>query len=91
VSSNWRSSGGKPPFEAKIVALSDELPPSKAAFGSDEAKHIRNFLDCVKSRQRPVADIEAAAFSTIPTLMGGMSIRNGGKTVVWNGHGATLL
>ena len=91
VSNNWRSTGGKPPFEEKNVALRDEFPPSKPAFESDEAKHIRNFLDCVKSRQRPVADIEIAAASTIPTLMGGMSIRNGGKTIVWNGHGAAVM
>ena len=91
VSTNWRSTGGKPPFEEKTVALRDEFPPSKPAFESDEAKHIRNFLDCVKSRQRPVADIEIAAASTIPTLMGGMSIRNGGKTIVWNGHGAAVM
>ena len=31
------------------------------------------------------------AFSTIPTLMGGVSIRNGGKTVAWNGNGAAVL
>jgi predicted dehydrogenase len=91
VTTNWRGTGGKPPFDEKNVALRDEFPPSKTTFESDEAKHIRNFLDCVKSRQRPVADIEAGAFSTIPTLMGGMSIRNGGKTVAWNGHGATPM
>jgi hypothetical protein len=38
-----------------------------------------------------VADIEIGSVSTIPTLMGGMSIRNGGKAVVWNGHGAALM
>jgi hypothetical protein len=33
-----------------------------------------NFLECIKSRQRPVSDIETGAFSTVPTLMGAMSI-----------------
>ncbi len=78
-------------FEAKHVALRDEFPPSKPSFESDEGKHILNFLACVKSREHPVADIGIAATSTIPTLMGCMSIRNGGKAVVWNGHGAELL
>ena len=86
-----RGSGGKPPFEEKTVALRDEFPPSKPSFESDEGKHIRNFLECVKSRQRPVADISIGAVSTIPTLMAGMSIRNGGKTIVWNGHGAAPM
>ncbi|HWR52805.1 MAG TPA: Gfo/Idh/MocA family oxidoreductase [Bryobacteraceae bacterium] len=91
VTTNWRSTGGKPPFEEKNVALRDEFPPTTVTFESDEAKHIRNFLECVKTRQRPVADIETGAVSTIPTLMAGMSIRNGGKTIVWNGHGAAPL
>ncbi len=91
VTRNWRGSGGKPPFEEKEVELRDEFPPSKPSFEGDLGKHIRNFLDCVKSRQRPVADIETGAVSTIPTLMGGMSIRNGGKTIAWNGQRAALL
>ncbi len=88
VSSNWRSTGGKPPFAEKKVALHDEPPNYEASFESDSGRHILNFLECIKSRQRPVCDIEIGAVSTIPTLMGGLSIRNGGKTIVWNGHGA---
>lgn len=92
VGQDWTRPGSvKPPFEEKRVALRDEFPPSTATFESDEAKHIRDFLECVKSRSRPVADIEIAAVSTIPTLMGGMSIRSGGKTVIWNGKGAVLV
>jgi hypothetical protein len=82
---------GTPPFEEKKVALHDEFPPSKPSFEGDVGKHILNFLACVKSRQRPVADIEIGAVSTIPTLMAGVSIRNGGKTIAWNGHGAAPL
>ncbi len=88
---NGGPSNRTPPFEEKKVGLRDELAPSTPSFESDEGKHILNFLACIKSRQRPVADIEIGAFSTIPTLMGGVSIRNGGKTVAWNGHGAELL
>lgn len=90
VSGNWRSTGGKPPFEEKKVALHDEPPNFQASFESDAGRHILNFLSCLKSRERPVCDIEVGAFSTIPTLMGGLSIRNGGKTIAWNGHGAAV-
>ena len=85
------NTGGKPPFEERKVALHDEPPNYQASFESDAGRHIMNFLSCIKSRQRPVCDIETGAFSTIPTLMGGVSIRNGGKTVAWNGNGATVL
>jgi hypothetical protein len=91
VTANWRNTGGKPPFEEKKVALHDEPRNGEASFESDAGRHIVNFLACIKSRQRPVCDIEIGAFSTIPTLMAGLSIRNGGKTIAWNGHGAAPL
>ena len=89
---NQRSGpGGKPPFEEKKVALHDEPHNYEASFESDSGRHILNFLSCIKSRQRPVCDIEIGAFSTIPTLMGGVSIRNSGKTVAWKGNGAAVI
>jgi predicted dehydrogenase len=78
-------------LEAKKVALHDELPQGQASFESDSGRHIVNLLACIKSRERPVCDIEIGAFSTIPTLMGGVSIRSGGKAIAWNGHGAAPL
>ncbi len=83
--SNWRNTGGKPAFEEKKVALHDEPPNGQASFDSDCGRHILNFLECIKSRQRPVCDIGIGAVSTIPTLMGGLSIRNGGRTIEWSG------
>jgi predicted dehydrogenase len=91
VTTNWRSTGGKPPFEEKKVALHDEPGNYQASFESDAGRHIMNFLECIKSRQRPVCEIEIGAVSTIPTLMAGMSIRNGGKVIAWNGNGAAVM
>ncbi len=85
------TTGGKPPFEEKKVALHDEPHNYEASFESDAGRHVMNFLSCIKSRQRPVCDIEIGAFSTIPTLMGGLSIRSAGKTVAWNGNGAAVM
>ncbi|MGD0578081.1 MAG: Gfo/Idh/MocA family oxidoreductase [Bryobacteraceae bacterium] len=85
VGGNGRSAGGKPAFEEKTVALYDEPPNGQASFDSDCGRHTLNFLACIKSRQRPVCDIEVGAASTIPTSMGGASIRSGGKTIAWNG------
>ncbi len=85
VDSTWRGRGAKPAFEEEKVALHDEPPNGQASFDSDCGRHILNFLECIKSRRRPVCDIEIAAVSTIPTLMGGLSIRNGGKTIAWSG------
>jgi predicted dehydrogenase len=46
--------------------------------------HIRNFLDCVRSRQRPSADVAIGFNSTLPTLMAIESIKADGKAIKWD-------
>jgi hypothetical protein len=46
--------------------------------------HIRNFLDCMRSRQKPSADIAIGFNSTLPTLMAIESIKAGGKAIKWD-------
>ena len=82
---------GKPLFEAQKVELRDEGPASRPLAETDTGKHVRNFLECVRTRQRPVADVEIGATSTIPTLMGALSILNQGKAVRWEGSSARPL
>ncbi|HOQ43799.1 MAG TPA: Gfo/Idh/MocA family oxidoreductase [Bryobacteraceae bacterium] len=89
VTRNWRGGGKSAP--EKRVDLHDEPPNGHASFDSDCGRHILNFLACLRSRERPVCDIETGAWSTIPTLMAGLSIRHGGKTIAWNGNGAAPL
>lgn len=45
--------------------------------------HIRNFLDCVKTRQTPTSDIEIGHRSTSTCLLGNVSLRSG-RRIVWN-------
>lgn len=45
--------------------------------------HIRNFLDCVKSRKLPTSDIEIGHHSTSTCLLGNVALRSG-KRIVWN-------
>jgi myo-inositol 2-dehydrogenase / D-chiro-inositol 1-dehydrogenase len=47
--------------------------------------HVRNFLDCVKSRQRPAGDIEIGHKSTAPCLIGNIALRTGLK-LQWDGQ-----
>jgi predicted dehydrogenase len=73
-----------PPIEGKKdmdPSRISENPDSKS--GSATVRHTRNFLDCVKSRQRPVCDIEIGFNSTLPCLLANLSIRQG-KSFVWN-------
>jgi len=41
--------------------------------------HVRNFLDCVKSRARPISDIESAHRSTIAPHLGNIALLTGRK------------
>ncbi len=38
--------------------------------------HVRNFLDCVKSRKRPISDIEIGHRSTSACLLGNVAFRS---------------
>ena len=43
----------------------------------DTIAHTREFLDCVKSRQRPSSDVEVGYYSSLPTLLAIHAIREG--------------
>jgi predicted dehydrogenase len=79
-----RNIAQQPPIEGKKDMDPDrirESPTSKE--GSATVRHTRNFLDCVKSRQRPVCDIEIGFNSTLPCLLANLSIRHG-KSFTWD-------
>jgi predicted dehydrogenase len=52
--------------------------------GSDpHFAHVLDFLACVKSRQKPVADVETVHYSTTAAHLGNISFRTG-RTIRWN-------
>jgi predicted dehydrogenase len=72
------------PFEPLLVRSQQSEggrmdPPTRA--------HIRNFLDAVKSRQRPNCDVEVGFRSTLPTLLAVLAVRSG-QTITWDGREA---
>ena len=59
-----------PPLEYKRVPYAenyDDDPHTTA--------HARNFLDCIKSRQKPVSNLEVGFYATLPTILGVMALR----------------
>ena len=60
-----------PPVTAKTVTGGPEQETIVAA----TTAHVTNFLDCVRSRQRPASDIEVGFYSTLPCLLGLLAIR----------------
>jgi hypothetical protein len=50
-----------------------------------QALHIRNFLDCVKSRQRPVADVEEGHLTAVMCHLGNIATRLQ-RSLKWDGE-----
>jgi len=61
------------------------IQPYKMAGSSQEQfdLHARNFLDCVKSRERPIADVEQGHQVTTACHLANISLRTG-KKIRWN-------
>jgi len=52
--------------------------------------HTRNFIECVRSRQRPVADVEIGHRSTTLPLLGNIAYRTGRK-IRWNAEREEII
>ncbi len=59
------------PVEARTVPVGVELEAIVVATSA----HAANFLDCVRSRKRPVCDVQVGFYSTLPCLLGLLAIR----------------
>ena len=60
-----------------------EIPPEVSDSSHQHGPHVRNFLDCVKSRQQPAADIEDAYYTNTALRLGNISYRLG-RTLQWD-------
>lgn len=62
-----------------------ETLESKKYPGSADARpaHVRNFLDCLKSRQQPVENLELGHFISSVAHLGNVAFRSGHK-IVWD-------
>ena len=56
--------------------------------GQDE-QHKRNWLDCIRSRKRPNADIELGQLGCVPGFLGNIAYRVGRK-IQWDGEKETI-
>jgi predicted dehydrogenase len=63
-----------PWIEPMRVAASNDL------FGA----HVRNFVDCIKSRQRPNADVEDGHRTAVACHLANISLRLGGRSIRWD-------
>ena len=72
----------EPPIEARVRPFKYDYQNDP-----DTIAHARDFLDCIKSRQRPVGDIDIGFHSSLPCLLGVVAIQQG-RTIAWDGNAA---
>ena len=61
----------------------------RGATSMQHAPHVRNFLDCMKTREKPIGDIEIGHKSTATCLLGNIALRTGEK-LQWDGEAEKL-
>ncbi len=76
----------EPRFKRIEVEAPDDYPSLDTSLGN----HVRNLLDCIKTREKPVANIDIGFNSTLPTLLALASIKTG-KTYGWDGKTAQVI
>jgi len=59
------------------------------ALAAMNVPHWRNFLDCIRTRQRPISDIEDCVRSSITCILANISMRHG-LTLAWDDHAMTV-
>ena len=95
ATSRWRARGGRAGL-ARRRPRRQAPPPTRRSRPSRSGRtsirddphtiaHARNFLDCVKSRKSPVADITTVGFHvTLPCLLGRLAVKEG-RAFGWDG------
>jgi len=69
----------------------DSLEAKKYPGGVDpRPAHVRNFLDCVKSRQQPVENLEVGHYLSTVAHLGNIALRSG-RRVVWDSKAEAVV
>lgn len=60
-----------------------KMGPASTVYGGMDL-HERNFIDCVKSRKRPNAEVEGGHYATLSCHLANLSLRLGGRALHWD-------
>jgi len=84
LSEKMAAAGGMKPFLLPDYSLSEVEPPVVSAdTGGDKltSNHIRNWMECIRSRKQPNAPIEAGYSHSIATIMTNAAVLTGQKAI----------
>lgn len=84
--------GGRGGDAVEQLAIDDitQVDPEQNVPGErgSEVVHVRNFVDCIKSREKPTAEFEIGFHSTLPCLLGRRSVKEQ-QAVSWDERNLT--
>jgi predicted dehydrogenase len=85
--SGRRGGRGRGAAAPQLAAIEPRRVPFTDPLGGDSTTgtiaHARNFLDCVKSRQKPVSELEIGFYASLPCLLGVKAVREG-RSFTWD-------
>jgi hypothetical protein len=85
---------GQPAGGVNRVEVKPELwvePKKEAGSGAEQFDlHVRNFLDCIKTRQRPIADVEDGHWTSVTCHLANISLRTGRK-IRWDANREEII
>ena len=77
-------------WEVKREPEKTLVPFKKDAEGDGRPAHVRNFLDCVKSREQPVENLEVGHFVSTMAHLGNLALRSG-EQVAWDAENERIV
>jgi len=88
--------GGGDPISKEVVYELEQYPEDKTE--KDLEKHVapairghmKNFLSCIESREKPVSDIEQGAISSASCIMGNIAMQLG-RTLSWDAEKGRVI
>lgn len=84
--------GGRGGAQPPPVQAAPRRVPFRDPAGGDSTTgtdaHVRNFLDCVKSRQKPITDLEIGFYASLPCLLAVRAVREG-RAFTWDDAAGT--
>ena len=74
-----RGRGAEASFEAKDFIEENSVTAGRASHDV----HVRNWLDCIKSREKPTCNVEVGFHSSLPPLLGRQAVQEG-RALTWD-------
>lgn len=74
---------------AKLYPENDRANPVVIPAEGGDIEHKRNFLDCMRSRETPIADVYAGHYANLPGLLAQISLKVG-RQIMWDAEKETI-